>query len=176
VLAAAPYMIVFRIVHVLAGIFWAGSVYMLVAFVQPSVAAIAPAGAPFMTELLGKRRLVDVLIALGSATVVGGLFLYWHDWHLYDSFGTWIGTRFGATLTVGAVAAVLALVIGILGTRPNVVRLLAMGRSVAESGSPPSPELAAEIARTQNRLKLFARISFGLIVLAALAMALARYI
>ncbi len=145
-LAAAPYMIVFRIVHILAGIFWAGSVYMLVAFVQPSVAAIAPAGAPFMAELLGKRRLVDVLIALGSATVVGGLFLY------------------------------LALVIGIFGTRPNVVRLLAMGRSVAGSAGPPSPELAAEIARTQDRLKIFARISFGLIVLAALAMALARYI
>jgi uncharacterized membrane protein len=176
VVAAAPYMIVFRIVHVIAGIFWAGSVYMLVVFVQPSVAAIAPAGAPFMAELLGKRRLVDVLIALGSATVIGGLFLYWHDWHLYGSFGTWIGTGFGATLTVGAVAAILALAIGILGTRPNVLRLLAMGRNVAESGGPPSPELAAEIARTQNRLKNLARISFGLIVVAALAMALARYL
>jgi hypothetical protein len=176
VLAAAPYMIVFRIVHVLAGIFWGGSVYMLVVFVQPSVAAIAPAGAPFMAELLGKRRLVDVLIGLGSATVVGGLFLYWHDWHLYGGFGTFIGTRFGATLTVGAVAAILALAIGILGTRPNVVRLLAMGRSVAESGGPPSPELAAEIARTQVRLKTFARTSFGLIVVAALTMALARYL
>jgi len=176
VLAAAPYMIVFRIVHVLAGIFWGGAVYMLVVFVQPSVAAIAPAGAPFMAELLGKRKLVDALIGLGSATVVGGLFLYWHDWHLYGSFGTWISTRFGATLTVGAIAAILALAIGILGTRPNVVRLLAMGRSVAESGGPPSPQVAAEIAQTQNRLKVFARISFGLIVLAALAMALARYI
>ena len=169
-------MVVFRIVHVLAGIFWGGSVYMLVVFVQPSVAAIAPAGAPFMAELLGKRRLVDVLIGLGSATVVGGLFLYWHDWHLYGSFGTWIGTRFGGTLTVGAVAAILALAIGILGTRPNVVRLLAMGRNVAESGGPPSPELAAQIVRTQNRLKAFAQMSFGLIVVAALAMALARYL
>ena len=175
-LAAAPYMIVFRIVHVLAGIFWAGSVYMLVLFVQPSVAAIAPAGAPFMAELLGKRKLVDALIGLGSTTVVGGLFLYWHDWQLAGSFGTWVGTRFGATLTVGAVAAILALAIGVLGTRPNVVRLLAIGRSVAESGGPPSPELAAEIARTQNRLKTFARISLGLIVVAALAMALARYL
>jgi uncharacterized membrane protein len=176
VLAAAPYMIVFRIVHVLAGIFWAGSVYLLVAFVQPGAAAIAPAGAPFMAELLGKRRLVDVLIGLGSVTVVGGLFLYWHDWHLYDSFGTWIGTRFGATLTVGAVAAILALAVGIFGTRPNVVRLLAMGRSVADSGGPPSPEMAAEIARTQNRLKIFARISLGLIVVAAITMAIARYL
>jgi hypothetical protein len=77
---------------------------------------------------------------------------------------------------VGAVAAILALAIGIFGTRPNVVRLLAIGRSVAESGGPPSPELAAEIVRTQARIKTFARISFGLIVVAAMTMALARYL
>ena len=99
-LAAAAYMIVFRIVHILAGIFWAGSVYLFVVFIQPSVAAIAPAGAPFMAELLGKRKLVDVLIGLGSTTVIGGLFLYWHDWHLYGSFGKWVSSRFGADLTV----------------------------------------------------------------------------
>src|SRR6266511_3701420 len=127
-LAASAYLIAFRIVHVLASIAWGGSVFLFVLYVQPSVAAIAPAGAPFMAELLGKRRLVDVLISLGSATVIGGLFLYWHDWHQYPSFGDWIGTHIGATLTVGAVAAILALVIGILGSRPNVVRLLAMGR------------------------------------------------
>ncbi len=100
-LAAAAYMIVFRIVHILAGIFWAGSVYLFVVFIQPSVAAIAPAGAPFMAELLGKRKLVDVLIGLGSTTVIGGLFLYWHDWHLYGSFGKWVSSRFGADLRRG---------------------------------------------------------------------------
>jgi len=175
-LAAATYMIVFRVVHILAGIFWAGSVYLFVVFVQPSVAAIAPAGAPFMAELLGKRKLVNVLIALGSTTVIGGLFLYWHDWHLYGSFGKWVNSQFGADLTVGAIAAIVALAIGIVGTRPNVERLLAMGRQVAEAGGPPSPEMAAEIARTQVRLKILARVSFGLIVVAALAMAIGRYL
>jgi len=174
-LAASAYMIVFRIVHVLAAIAWGGAVFLFVLYIQPSVAAIAPAGAPFMAELLGKRRVVDVLIGLGSTTVIGGLFLYWHDWHLYASFGDWIGTNFGAALTVGAVAAILALAIGIFGTRPNVMRLLAMGRQAAEAGG-PSPQQAAEIARTLSRLKVLARASFGLIVLASLAMATARYL
>jgi uncharacterized membrane protein len=79
VLATSAYMIVFRIVHILAVIAWGGSVYLLVIYVQPSAGAIAPAGTPFMMELLGKRRLVDGLIGLGSVTVIGGLFLYWHD-------------------------------------------------------------------------------------------------
>ena len=42
-ISTAWYMIVFRTVHILAGVVWVGSVFLLVMFVQPSVAAIAPA-------------------------------------------------------------------------------------------------------------------------------------
>jgi len=175
VLAAAVYMVVFRIVHVLAAIAWAGSLFLFVLFVQPSVAAIAPAGAPFMAELLGKRKIVSVLISLGTATVIGGVFLYWHDSQVYGGFGDWIGTGFGVSITIGGVAAVLALAIGIFGTRPNVNRLLQMGRQAAEAGG-PTPEQSAEIARTQARLKVFARTSFALVVVGALTMAMGRYL
>lgn len=175
-LASGAYMLVFRIVHILAGVLWVGSVFLFVVYVQPSVAAIAPAGASFMTQLLGKRRLVDGIITIAMIAVAGGLFLYWHDWHLFDSFGSWIGSRFGATFTVGAVSSLVALAIGISGTRPNVSRLLALGRQVAESGGPPSPEVAAQIGAIQTRLKVLARVSLGLLVLAVLAMSTARYL
>jgi uncharacterized membrane protein len=175
-IASVVYMVVFRIVHILAAVLWVGSVFLFVVYVQPSAAAIAPAGAPFMTELLGKRRLVDRIIALGLVAVVGGLFLYWHDWHLYDSFGSWVGSRFGAAITVGMVASLIALGIGVFVTRPNVQRLLARGRQVAESGGPPSPEIAAEMGAIQGRLKVFARVSLGLLLLAVLAMSTARYL
>lgn len=174
-LAVSPYIVVFRIVHILSAIAWAGSVFLFVTFVQPSVEAIGPAGAPFVGELLGKRRLVDVVISLGSATVIGGLFLYWHDWHLYGSFGDWIATRFGTTLTVGAVSALAALSTGIFGVRPNVKRALALGRRAAEAGG-PTPEMAAEMGTIQARLKILARMSLGFIALAALAMSTARYL
>src|SRR5436309_4554450 len=157
VIATSAYLIVFRIVHVMAGIAWAGSVFLFVVFVQPSVAAIAPAGAPFMGELLGKRKLVDRLIALGATTVIGGLFLYWHDWHDFGSFGDWIGSRFGVAMTIGGGAAIVALGIGILGTRPKVVQLLSLGRQAAEAGGPPPPELAARIGQTQARLEIITR-------------------
>jgi hypothetical protein len=176
VLAAGVYVIVFRIVHIMAGIAWGGSVFLFAVFIQPSVAAIAPAGAPFMGELLGKRKLVDRLIGLGVATVGAGLFLYWHDWHEFGSWGTWIGSRFGVTMTIGAILALTALGTGIFGTRPNVIRLLSLGRQAAEAGGPPPPELAAEIGRTQNLLKILGRTGFGLIALAALAMSIARYL
>ena len=175
-LATEWYMLVFRIVHILAGVVWVGSVFLLVVYVQPSAAAIGPAGAPFMNQLLGERRLVDGIIAMALITVIGGLFLYWHDWHLFMTFGDWIGSTFGKAFTVGALAALAALAIGVFGTRPNVARLLALGRQVAESGGPPTPEVATEMAATQGRLKTFARVSLGLLLVATLAMATARYL
>jgi hypothetical protein len=176
VLATSWYMVVFRIVHIGAGVLWVGSVFLFVVYVQPTVAAIAPAGAPFMAELLGKRRLVDRIIALALTTVVAGLFLYWHDWHQYPSFGDWIGSEFGASLTVGFVAAVAALSIGIGVTRPGVARLLALGRQAAEAGGAPAPEVAAEMGTVQGRLRRAARTSLALLLLAVLTMAVARYL
>ena len=170
------YMVVLRLVHITAGVLWVGSVFLFVIFVQPSAAAIAPAGAPFMAELLGKRRLVDRIIAIGATAVVAGLLMYWKDWHDYASFSDWIGSRFGLALTIGALSAIWALGIGIFGTRPNVERLLVLGREVAASGAPPTREVAAEIGAIQGRLRTLARVGLGLLIVAVLLMSTARYL
>jgi hypothetical protein len=67
------FMLVFRLLHIAIGIAWVGSVFLFVVFLQPTAAAIAPAGAPFMAELLGKRRLSDRIVGMGVATVVAGV-------------------------------------------------------------------------------------------------------
>jgi uncharacterized membrane protein len=174
VASVSVYMIVFRLIHIGAGVAWGGSVFLLVLFVQPSAAAIAPAGAPFMTELLGKRRLIDRIIGLGAATVGGGLFLYWHDWQAYGSFNDWIDSAFGKVITIGTVTSIAALAIGVLGTRPAVMRFLAIGREAGMSGG-PTPEQAVEMGSLQARMKVLARASLALIGLTVIAMATARY-
>ena len=174
-LATSVYLIVFRIVHVMAAIAWGGAVFLFVLYVQPSVAAIAPAGAPFVRELLGRRRVVDVMLTLAATTIVGGAFLYWHDWQVTGSFGDWIGGSFGLWLTVGTVAAIIAFLIGLFVTRPNARRMLALGAKIAEAGGQPTPDQAAEMRATQGRLKVAARTSLGLIAVAAFTMATARY-
>jgi hypothetical protein len=54
--------------------------------------------------------------------------------------------------------------------------MLALGRQAAEAGGPPSPEVGAEIAAIQQRLKVAARVSFGLLVVAVALMATAQYL
>ncbi len=173
-LAESVYLLVFRIVHIAAGVAWGGAVFLFVVFVQPSAAALGPAAAPFMAELLGKRKLVDWILLVATITIAGGLFLYWHDWHDYGSFGDWVGLTYGLVLTVGALAAIVAFLIGLFGTRPGVTRLMALGRQAAEAGG-PTPELAAEIQRLQARLKVLARTSLAFLAIAVIAMATARY-
>jgi hypothetical protein len=174
-IGASAYMIVFRILHIGAGVAWAGSVFMLVVLVQPSAAAIGPAASPFMMELLAKRKLISWLLSLAGTTIVAGLFVYWKDWHERASFGDFVSSRFGIALTIGAVAAIGAFLVGLFGTKPNAARLIELvTRAAASEGGPP-PEVAQEIPRIQARMKTLARVSFALIVVAVLAMATARY-
>jgi uncharacterized membrane protein len=164
-------MLVFRIVHILAGVAWAGSVVLFVVFVQPSAGAIGPAAGPFMSELLGKRRLTNAILGMAAVSIIGGLFLYWHDWHVYGSLGDWVGSRFGLAVTIGAIAGIAAFLIGLLGTRPRVGRFLALSGQAAEAGGPPP----AELVRLQTQLKGLARTSLALIGVSVLAMSTARY-
>jgi uncharacterized membrane protein len=176
VLATDLDMVVFRILHIVGGVMWTGSVFLFVFFIRPSAAAIAPAGAPFMAELLGRRRLIHWLLSFASVTILAGAYLYWKDWDATGSFGDWIGTNFGLGLTVGAVAAIAAFSIGLFATRPSVERMLAIGREVAASGGPPTPEQGAELAAIQAAQKRMSTASMSLIAVAVLAMAVARYL
>jgi len=174
-IAAEWFFIVFRILHIGAGIVWVGSVFFLVAFVQPIAATIAPAGAPFMAELLGARRLVDRILVIASVTIVAGLILYLRDMDDAGGFGDFLGTNYGVALTIGGVTAIAAFLFGLFGTRPAVRRLLALGRQIASSEGPPSPDLTAQVPALQDLTKILARISLGLLGITVIAMATARY-
>ena len=160
-LAADASMVVLRIVHIATGVIWVGSLFVVVVFVQPSAAALGAAGAPFMSELR-RRRFVDVVFIDAVFTVVAGAFLYWRDWHTYPSFGDWIDSSFGASLTVGALLAIAGLGVAASLTRPTIRRLVSLGKQVAESGGPPPPETAARIGALQHRLVIAERVSFSL--------------
>src|SRR5262249_30812677 len=176
--AAEWFYIVFRVFHIGAGIAWVGSVYFLVAFVQPASAAVGPAATPFMTELLGARRLVDRILGLAGVTVLAGLILYLKDMNAVGGFGDWIGSAEGLAFTVGGLCAITAMLIGAFGTKPAVGELLGIGRQIGQAtqeGGPPPPELAARVPVLQEKLKMFGRVGFAFLVVAVFAMATARY-
>jgi hypothetical protein len=116
-------------------------------------------------------------LVLASVTILAGLILYLKDMNAVGGFGDWIGSSQGFVLTIGGLAAIGAVLIGALGTRPAVEKLLALGRQIAEAsqGGPPPQDLAGQVPGIQARLKVFARLSLALLVVAVLAMSTARY-
>jgi hypothetical protein len=173
--AASEYMIVFRMVHILAGVVWVGGLTLLVLYIQPSAKSLGPAAGPFVQELVARRRLPIFLLAAGAITIVSGGFVYWRDWQAVGSLGDWVDTRFGATLTVGAIIAVAGWLTGLLGVKPTMDRLMALASQLASAGGPPPPERAVELQALQLRARRLSIIVLVLLVISVLAMATARY-
>lgn len=174
-ISTSVYLIVFRVVHVLGAIAWGGAVFMIVLFLQPTAKAIGPAAGPFMRELLGTRKLVDWVIRLAWLTIVAGGFLYWHDVDLAPSLGDFLDSTFGLWLTLGAVSALVAVGIGMVATRPTILRSLAVGAQIAQAGEQAPPELMQELGALQARGRALAKWNLGFVAFAAFAMSTARY-
>jgi uncharacterized membrane protein len=164
--------IVLRLVHILAGIFWTGTMIMLAAFLLPTARATGPEGGRFMQYLMRQRRLQFYLGTAMLLTVLSGIAMYARM--AAATHGAWAGSRPGIAYGVGAVAAILAAAIGgSIGSSAGR-KMLAVGQAIGATG--PSTEQQAELGRLQSRMALGARLAAGLLVVAAGAMAVGRYL
>lgn len=168
------YMVVLRVVHILAGIFWVGAALTTLLFIQPTARELGPAAGPFMMHLAGRKRLIDFVLSAAGLTVLAGLLMYWRVSGGLDP--DWIGTAPGLSLTVGALCAIAAFAIGGSIVRPTIMANLAIGRAVAESGGPPTPEQAAELQALQRRSIAAGKAIVPLLIVAVIGMAAARYL
>jgi hypothetical protein len=168
------YMVVLRVVHILAGVFWVGAALTTVFFIQPTAREVGPAAGPFMMHLAGRRRLVDFVLIAAGLTVLAGLLMYWRVSGGLDP--DWIGSAPGISLTVGALCAIAALAVGGSIVRPTIMATLAIGQAVAASGGPPTPEQAAELQALQRRGTAAGKVVVPLLIVAVIGMAAARYL
>jgi uncharacterized membrane protein len=168
------YMVVLRIVHILAGVFWVGSALVMFLFLQPAAGEVGPASAPLMMNLSQKRRLPDILLGSAGLTILAGLLMYWKVSNGFDT--DWIGSTYGVVITIGSLCAIAAVVLGAAVIRPSMLAVAGIGREVAASGAPPSPEQAARIQALQARVRATGGVIVPLLVLAVMAMASAQYL
>ena len=166
-------ILVLRLVHILAGVFWVGAALLLSLFIAPTQRDVGPAGGPFMRQLMIGRRLSVWLMVSAALTVVSGIAMYARFSAL--SNGGFAGTRHGIVLAVGGVAAILAAIVGSAIGGASARRMTAIAAQLQQAGTPPEPAVAAEMQRLQRRAGLGSAIATGLLVVATLAMAGARY-
>ena len=147
-LAVSPFMLVFRFLHIVAGVLWVGSAFLFVGFIGPSAAEVRPSAGPLLTAAVKKRKVAKVITGLGGTTVLAGWILWLRAMSQASSLGDWVTSRFGLVLTIGAVLATIAAFEGAIGVGRNVERIVDLGNAAAAAGGPPSAELQAKIDRT----------------------------
>lgn len=121
---------------------------------------------------LGTRWIMTVSVAAGVSVLTGAL-LYWRA-----SGGLrpeWITTGTGIAFTVGGLAALIALFVGVQ-VGGNSRKLAELGQRIEAAGGPPSPQDASQLAALQARLQTLGTVTATLLVITLLTMASGRYL
>jgi hypothetical protein len=163
-----------RVLHIVVGAFWVGTVVFVAVFFVPTLRAVGPAAAPVMGHLVQVRRLPIVLLASAWVTLLSGAALVWHD---AGPLGfRWFSVGPGRVFGLGAVLAFVATLIGMAVNAPAARRIGAITGRVQAAGGPPSADDQLELGRLQGRMTKASNAAAVLLVLALMAMAVARYV
>lgn len=158
-----------RVVHVIAGIVWAGGAFVMAGVIVPMTTRYASEGFARWSGLIA-RRVGPMLGIAALFTVLSGVYLMM-TLHASDTSAS------GLVLRAGGLAALLAFAAGFVSQVTGLrLRQLDEVRSAAPSSAVlPSPEVLEKIAALDPRTVLSSRVGAVLIGLAVLAMALFRY-
>ena len=163
---------ILRFVHVVGGVFWVGSVLFVTFVLMPTLKGAGPAGMTIMKDL--GKRMTRIMIVAAILTMGAGI---WLMIILSSSApGVWWQSATGRTFGIGGGLAILAFLLGISINAPTASRMSTIGQTIAKRGGPPTPDEAAQLQRLQSRLGT-ASVWVALLLLgAAAAMAVARYL
>ena len=159
----AVVLFLLRAIHILGGVLWVGGVVVVGLFLLPATQAVGPAAQPMMQFIMGRRKLPVYMMSLGVVTTLGGLLLFYRNVSL--SGGAWARSPMGVGISVGAAAAILALIVGMTVSAPAAKKM----------NGPPDSMTPEQRAVLMRRLTLGARLTFFLLLVSALFMATARY-
>jgi uncharacterized membrane protein len=161
-----------RLVHIVAGTFWVGSAVFLALFLLPTARASGLEGGRVAARLM--QRMGPALGIGMLLTVIPGFIMYGR---LSAGFNrAWVTSAPGLALGAGAIAAILAIVVGLAVNAPAGAKIAALRKSLDTQGGAPTAAQAAALARLQARVERGAQLGAAFLVVAACAMAVARYL
>jgi hypothetical protein len=167
-------LLALRVIHVVLGVFWAGTILFFATLLEPSVRAAGPEGGRVM-QALQQRHYMTIMPAVAVLTILSGIALLWR--HFGGSPSGWFATRAGTCFSLGGLASLVAFVLGVFVLRPAALRVGALGRELAQSpGGPEGDAKAALLQALRRRMTLSMRWIAALLLIAVVTMAVARYL
>ena len=167
------YLIVLRLVHVVASVCWAGGAFIFFLFVEPTAKALAPTGMQFVQHMVVKRRYSVFMDVASTLTVLSGALLFWQDAN--GQWLAWMSTGPGLGFTLGAVVGIVVYFVGMFGVKPRADRMGKLGAEIRAAGGVPTPAQGAELQKLDKEMSTLGYIDFVLVALSLALMATARY-
>lgn len=165
--------IVLRVIHIFGGIFWVGFAFFNVGFLQPTVKATGAEGQKTMQYLTQKTRLLSTVYATATLTLLSGLFMYWI---LFGFRLSALLSGYGAALTLGAIAGLIAWIYAVVIIRGIFGQMQTIGQQIRAQGGPPTPAQATQMQGLVARLGKLGQVALVFLVIAVLGMSTAQYI
>ena len=152
-------MIVLRFVHIGAGAMWVGMMAFMTFYLTPALNEVGPDAGKVM-QALQKQKIMIVMPVIALLTIISGA---WMMMRLFAGPSDFAASRMGMALNVGAAAAIIAFLIGVIVMRPMMMK----------SMTTTDP---AEAQKLRARGAALSQWVARLLMLALGAMAVARYL
>ncbi len=167
-------IVTLRLLHIILGVFWAGTLFFFAIYLVPSVREAGPDGLKVMAAIQ-RRRFLDVMPAVAALTVISGFWLYWLVSGGFQP--TWMGSVTGQALGLGGVLAVVAFAIGVGVMRPATLRAGAIAQEMSSAPEGPGRDAQQKQVQQLRMRSVKAGRVVALLLLATTAlMAVARYL
>lgn len=164
------YLLVLRILHIGAGVYWVGSTLLLTFVITPALKVTGGSGQKFVDYLITKKRFGTESAGAGGMAGIAGLLLYWHDSQGLTS--AWMGSSAGIGFGVGALFGLIAFIFGVLTDR----QLKTMAEFRAQFGDTPSEEQTSQLQLLDKRVSTNLNICALTLTLSVWIMAVSRYL
>lgn len=172
ILSNLSVILILRILHIGGGIMWVGSATLYLLLLIPAARTAQSAGQKFLQTLGPKFGAMMGMVT--TVTVLSGALLYARFFAGGISF-VW-NTGAGFAFTIGAVAALGSYALGAGYFGKTQEKIGKLGAEMESAQSAPNPAKVQEMNRLQSSLMKAYQFDFILLVVAMLAMAVARYL
>jgi len=166
-------LLALRVLHIITGIFWAGSIFFIVSFLMPAFRDVGPDGAKVFAALRARRMFVWMPV-FAFITVVAGLWLYMIRMGMAEG---WAKSREAMTLGTGAFTSVLALLLAVFVMRASSLKADDLSRAAMSMAAGAARDAQMAVAmKLRGRAMMSGRAVATLLLVTVVTMAIARYI
>jgi uncharacterized membrane protein len=167
------YLILFRLLHIACGVFWAGSVFYFTFFIIPAVKKPGPGGTTFLQQP-GGTGFPKIIVLTAAITILSGVMLLWKLSNHFERI--WFTTLYAKILSAGMVTSTIAFLVDVAVRRPASNRINRISAAIDKSGGAPTTEQLNELAALRKKIFTATKIIAVLLIITIISMSIFRYV